>query len=380
MRSTLCKNTDWGISKMKKHYDICVVGFWCGSNYGSLLNGYAVYCLLKKEFGKEVLMLQKPGLKANDTEIEEDHNIKFINKYYDSEDISPIMSYSQLLKLNEICDCFCSGSDQIWNYTLLFNENFYLPFVSDEKKLISFATSFGHKYDKTPDEVKPRIKEYLQRYSAISVREEFDVNILRDNYGLNSTLVFEPVFCIDKRYYQEIIDNTSFSLDSHYLLSYILDPTPKKRETILQYAKLTGFKIVNILSGNPSDWEKNREILDLPGTLSSVGVEEFLKAFSNADFVITDSFHGTAFSIIFNKPFLSIGNYRRGYERFVDLLSRLKLKDRLVQNPQQIPLEEKYTMPIDCEINQIIEREAKKTVEWLKNAVEQPKKSLRTLS
>ena len=98
---------------MKDHYDVCVAGFWFGSNYGSLLNGYATYCLLKKEFGKEVLMLQKPGVKANDPEISEGHNTRFVKKYYDSEDISPALPYSDLKNLNELCDCFCAGSDQI---------------------------------------------------------------------------------------------------------------------------------------------------------------------------------------------------------------------------------------------------------------------------
>lgn len=360
---------------MKKHYDICVAGFWFGSNYGSLLNGYAEYCLLKKEFGKEVLMLQKPGVESTDPEISEGHNTRFVRKYYDPEDISPAMPYSELKKLNEICDCFCAGSDQIWNYNLSFHENLYLPFVNEDKKLISFATSFGHKRDKTPDEAKPRIREYLQRYNAISVREQFDLDILSNNYGIKGTLVFEPVFCINQQYYLDLIKHSALNLNKPYLLTYILDPTPEKREAILYYAKQTGLQIVNILSGNPN--ERNKNLLDLPGTLEDVGAEDFLKAFANADFVITDSFHGTAFSIIFNKQFLSIGNYGRGYERFIDLLDRLKLKDRLVSTPKSIPHDKKFLSPIDyTETNAIIEAEAKRTVEWFKYAVETPLDSL----
>lgn len=67
--------------KMKKHYDVCIAGFWYGSNYGSLLNGYAMYRILK-DYGKEVLMLQKPGATSGDQEIKSGHNVNFVHKYY----------------------------------------------------------------------------------------------------------------------------------------------------------------------------------------------------------------------------------------------------------------------------------------------------------
>lgn len=357
---------------MKKHYDICIAGFWYGSNYGSLLNGYAMYRVLK-DYGKEVLMLQKPGATENDEEIKTGHNVEFVKKYYDPEDISPVLPYTRLEELNDICDCFCAGSDQIWNYNLSFHENLYLPFVKPEKKLISFSTSFGHKRDKTPDEAKPRIKEYFQRYNAISVREQFDVDILKSNYGVKSTLLFEPVFCIDKTYYNKLAANAKFHEEEPYLLTYILDPTPEKREAILYYGEKSGLKVVNMLNGVKEVWQKNKERLNLPNVIENVEAEDFLKAFMHASYVITDSFHGSAFSIIFNKPFLAIGNYGRGYERFVDLLGRLELLDRLIEDPKNIPLDENYLKPLSyVKTNKIIERESRRTVNWIKNVIDTP--------
>ena len=360
---------------MKKHYDICVAGFWYGFNYGSLLNGYAEYKLLKN-MGKEVLMLHKPiapGAPIIDREITEGHNVSFVNKYYDAEDISPRYTYYELKSLNEICDCFCAGSDQIWNYELSFHENLYMPFVEDDKKLISFSTSFGHKKDKTPIECRERIKSYLERYSAISVREKFDVEILKNNYGLVGQLVFEPVFSLDKKYYEELILNSKFNEEEPYILTYILDPNEEKRNAIIYYAKHLGVKVINLLDGDTYVREKNRKILNLPNILENIEAEDFLKTFYNAKYVITDSFHGTAFSIIFNKPFLSIGNYGRGFERFIDLLSRLDLMDRLV-DPRAIPHDKKYLKPIDyTDVNEIIKRESRYTIEWLKNAVDMSK-------
>lgn len=358
---------------MREHYDICVAGFWYGWNYGSLLNGYAEYVLLK-EFGKKVLMLQKPNAKEDDPEITTGHNTAFVKKNYDPEDVSPVLSYSELPSLNDICDCFCAGSDQIWNHDLSFYENMYLPFVNDNKKIISFATSFGHKNDKTPDNAMPRIRKYLQRYSAISVREQFDVDILHDNYGIKGTLVFEPVFCIDKKYYLELAEKSNFNIDEPYLLTYILDPTPEKRGAILYYAEKLGLKTINLLDGDMNRAQRIAEILNLPNTYYDYEVEDYLKLFINANYVITDSFHGSAFSIIFNKSFLAIGNPWRGLERFNDLLGRLKLTDRLVPDQNHIPYDDKYLMPIDfSKANEIIRAESKQTVEWLRNAVETPK-------
>lgn len=129
---------------MKKHYDVCVAGFWYGENYGSLLNGYAEYRLLKN-FGKEVLMLRMPSVNANNLEDTTRHNAAFIKKYYDQDDISPVIPYSELNRLNEICDCFCAGSDQIWNYRLSFQENMYLPFVNPDKNELVLQLLLGKK-------------------------------------------------------------------------------------------------------------------------------------------------------------------------------------------------------------------------------------------
>ena len=361
---------------MKEHYDICIAGFWYGWNYGSLLNGYAEYRILK-DFGKEVLMLQKPNAIANDPEITQGHNTDFIKKYYDADDISPVFSYEDLNKLNNYCDCFCAGSDQIWNYKLSFYENMYLPFVNDNKKIISFATSFGHKNDLTPDEAKSRVRKYFSRFNAISVREKFDVDILKENYGINGTLVFEPVFCIDKKYYLELAENSDLDVSQPYILTYILDPTPEKRNAALFYAKKSGLKLINILDGDNSRSERIKKILNLPNSFTGIDVGSFIKAFMNASFVITDSFHGSAFSIIFNKPFISIGNPWRGLDRFNDLLTRLNLKERLVTDQNNIPLDEKYLSEIDySKTNEIIESEKQRTVEWLRNVIETPKDKL----
>lgn len=366
---------------MKQHYDVCIAGFWYGPNYGSLLNGYAEYCLFKEVLGKEVLMLTRPWRNEVDNAAKEEmtkgHNAAFLKKYYEPEDISPDLTYNRLKTLNEVCDCFCAGSDQIWNYPMSFSENMFLPFADKEKKLISFATSFGHQRDRSPRKVRPRLARYFRRFSAISVREQFGVDILRYNYGIKAELVFEPVFCIDKQKYYDLAKAGTMDVTQPYLLTYILDPTPEKRAAIVAYSEMLGIRAINILDGQPKNRQHNFEVMNLPNTYQGICAEDFLQAYINAQFVITDSFHGMAFSLIFNKSFIVLGNPRRGIARFYDMLGRVKQLDRLIPDETAIPIDRKYTLPIDYTItNQIIKNEVEHTVEWLRTALETGKDQL----
>ena len=354
---------------MRKHYDVCVAGYWYSQNYGSLLNGFATYSILK-DMGKSVLMLNKLETTVDDPELR-GHNIHFINQNYDSEDISPLYRYSELKKLNELCDVFCAGSDQIWNHTISFHENMYLPFVNSNKKIISFCTSFGHAKDLVPKERKCVIRKYLERYSAISVREKFDVDILHNNYGLNATLLFEPALFLKKERYDSIASKSKYYKKKNYFLVYILNATNNIKKAIEEYSKLSGLKAIIIVDGYYDGTAYNTKILGSENILTNVEVADFLALFKNSDFILTDSFHGTVFSVYYAKPFISIPNLERGRERFDDFLSRVNLLDHLVDEKQPIPIDKKYLAPLNKDnLSKIIDMERDKALSWLKNALD----------
>lgn len=362
----------------KTHYDIGVVGCWWGSNYGSILNGYAVYNTLKS-LGLSVLMIHKHNAKKNDWEIYNTHNEKFIQNFYPAEDVSPIIPFSRLHELNDVCDMFLTGSDQIWNYGInrIFDFAFMLNFVDDDKKKLSFGTSFGHAKDATPQEKRPMVKALMQRYTAVSVREQSGADICRDVYDVKAQVVVEPVFCMTKEQYLEIAAKSKLEVEEPYILTYILDPTPEKRKAIQYYSEISGMKALNVLDGDPRVYERNKAALNLPNTMGKIGTEDFMKLYANASLVMTDSFHGTAFSIIFNKPFLSITNFKRGSVRFGELLGKFDLQDRLVPNPEKIPLDKRYFEQIDfTHANAIMQRERESSIAWLRNVIETPKEKL----
>ena len=358
----------------KQVYDVCVVGFWYGANYGSILNGYATYRILKN-LGKSVILLGKPDYETDDMELRAwTHNMKFMNSVYSKDEIVPRMSFDDMSLINKHAYTFLAGSDQIWNYRVSFSGCMYLPFVKEEKRRISFCSSFGSINDHVPNERQKFVSEEFHKYDAISVREEFGKENLKNKYGIDAKVLLEPVFDIEKEIYYELIEQATFYENEPYIIAYILDPNDEKLAVINKIGYCMGCKVITIPDGYytiiKSSWDKYQRKGEFPNVQVNMDVTDFLKAFSDAQFVVTDSFHGTCFSIIFEKKFISVCNNLRGAERFDDSLGRFNLVDRLVCDIGKFQWNDNYLDDIDYEsINKVIERGRNEAVEWLSKAV-----------
>ena len=359
-----------------KHYDICLVGVWYGANYGSTINGYAEYKILQN-FGKSVLMMQKPGAAKGDVELKpSNHNVKFILKHYSPEDIAPLVRINELEKLNEYVDGFCVGSDQIWNYPVSVHGIMYLPFAHDDKYRISYSTSCGSSNDHVPADKVSEVKEQLQKFNAISVRESSSSKVLKEKYGVSSEVLIDPVFTLDLQEYEKIIEESQFdTTGSPYLLAYILDPTDEKIDFLLKSSELLNLHLIIVADGFygilKCSWEKYDKGKINGNFIKGALVEDFLKLVHDASLVITDSFHGTAFSIIFERQFISICNSKRGKNRFYDLLEKLDLTDRLIDGKLgNVNIEKLAKSKIPYErVNEIISRENEQSRRWLEYAL-----------
>lgn len=358
-----------------RKYDICVAGFWYGANYGSLLNGYAIYKILRN-CGKSVVMLNKPNCAPDDMELAAvNHNTKFIKSIYPQDVLSPRMSIDDIELINKHVETFLAGSDQIWNYYVSFEGFMYLPFAHNNKRRISFCTSFGDKNDNVNKEEYQFVYKELHKYDAISVREEFGKENLKNKYHIESEVLLEPVFDIEKEVYNKLIDQASFNESEQYILAYILDPTDEKLNVIIELSNYINCKVITIPDGYytiiNNSWENYENKNKFPNLQTNMDARNFLKAFSGAEFVITDSFHGTCFSIIFERRFISISNNIRGLERFRDILERFNLMNRLVSDVNQFSWKKEYLDYIDYEpINKVIEEGRRKSIQWLKMALE----------
>lgn len=218
---------------------------------------------------------------------------------------------------------FVVGSDQIWlSKYLPFAFLDFLPTHSN-KKLICYAASNGRNSWTINPKTTKQCRTLAQNFNAISVRELGMVEVSKEVLGVQTTHVLDPTMLLSKDYYLKFCKPSSAKST---LFSYVLDKSAGKmtiEQTISNSLSLEVVSLMPELNFNVA----NRR--DVDRTLFS-SVEDWLSGISNADFVFTDSFHGTVFAIIFNKPFIVCGNKQRGMHRFESLLTQFGLMDRLV--------------------------------------------------
>ena len=206
------------------------------------------------------------------------------------------------------------GSDQVWRPAYNQLDNTFLSFVKDRKVTkIAYAASFGVKVWEYSDVQTFRYSKLAKLFKAISVREKSGVDLCRQYLNVNAVETIDPTLLLRQEQYCQLCSGIQKSRDS-YLAAYILDLTEGKKDFIYKIAKKMNLT-VKLFSA-----EK-----DLNYT-----VEQWLSMFRDASYVITDSFHGTVFSIIFHKQFISIVNANRGNDRFESLLSKFELTERLI--------------------------------------------------
>lgn len=176
-----------------------------------------------------------------------------------------------------------------------------------------------------------RAKAYLQRFDAISVRENQGVEMLREHFGVpNARHTLDPVFLRAPAWWNELAERGENAGGEPYLLAYILNSTPEKQAAIAQAAKERGIRKVTYIF----DGARKQPLVEQPGlevaSRNGIDVYSWLRMIRDADLVVTDSFHGTCFSIIFGKQVFAIANSTRGMDRFTSLAEQFGLQNILV--------------------------------------------------
>lgn len=355
---------------LHKKFDIGVLGVWYGLNYGSVLTYYALQSVLK-QMGLSPLMIEKPGAADDDFERRDTHARRFANEFFHTSGTRPL---DRQYELNNLCDGFIIGSDQVWNYGIsrAFGKTFYLDFAEDNKKKVAYAASFGHGTDFAPEEERVVISRLMKRFDAIAVREDDGVRLCRDVYHVDATRVLDPVFLANPDDYAAFAERSRFHEQSPYLLAYILDTTPEKKDLLLHMSKRLGLRPVIMLDGFGNNAAVNRKMLNMDDCVrSELEVYDWLYFFKNASYVLTDSFHGMCFSVLFNKQFLPLPNRHRGYSRFLSIANLLNMADRLIMDPVKELKEEKFLQPIDyTRVNAILDNDRTRCRQWLNTALQ----------
>lgn len=196
-------------------------------------------------------------------------------------------NFKNIKNANNYYDTFIVGSDQIWNYNITNDWNYYLSFVENPNVKCSYSASFGN--ISVIDNYYSIIKEYLNDFKFLSVREKSGVNIINNKFGLNCRNVVDPTFLLNESDWNLLIKN---NIKEDYILLYVLHENDcyKIADRI---KKLTGLKVYVIS-------QSIRKKID-GKYFRNAGPIEFLTLIKNCKYIITDSFHGTAFGIIFKK-------------------------------------------------------------------------------
>lgn len=238
-------------------------------------------------------------------------------------------------------DVLIVGSDQVWRKsygdTSFFNKflpqksfpnlkTFYLDFVEDlntRPRCISYAASLGVDYAEYNRKEIETLGSFLRVFDMVSVREESGISLIRDVYKWRDDVqqVLDPTLLLTKEDYIRLLNIPSTRTEP-YLFYYVLDDSEQKEELLSNLSSQLSLPVKSII---PYSKEGIVEDRVLPS------VEDWIASFANANFVLTDSFHGMVFSILFNKPFYVIGNSKRGMSRFKSLLSLFNLEDRLIR-------------------------------------------------
>lgn len=335
------------------------------SRYVSLGPWYIKYPIYIKNAILKFIMRQKVEVRP-DVEINKipktiaQHTEPFINKYIKriyTKDFSNI-------KKNKF-DAFIIGSDQVWRprYFGQRIENAYLDFAKEwNVKRIAYAASFGAEEWEYTNEQTCTCSELLKIFNAVSVRESLAVEFCKERLGVKVEHVLDPTMLLTKENYINLFNVAGITQSEGDLFCYILDNNPENSNIIESIARERNLNPFYVNSRYEDPNAPLEERIQQP-------VEKWLRAFYDAEFVITDSFHACVFSIIFNKPFIVFGNKERGMARFESLLNMFGLEDRLVSslNETKTVLEK----PIDWDrVNNIHKRLKKESLFFLKKNLE----------
>lgn len=326
-------------------------------NYGNRLQNYALQEALKK-IGVDVVTnrIDNDITKRKIKEIIKVLRNRYSSDYFSHFDIENIrFRYSKKCVDSNAVDYYIAGSDQIWNPNFSFNsDREFLTFTSSEKK-IAYAASIG--VSELSEEQETRFKNNLSDFHAISVREKDAADLIFSITGKRPEVVLDPTMLLTKKEWEKVSRQSKLKVEKPFIAKYFLGIRNKEvEERIESYARENGCEIIDITAYN------------CPYV---IGPAEFVYLLQNSKMNFVDSYHGTVFSILFNKPFYTFARpNEKGYgdmnSRFDTIFSLLPMKERYVVNLEDVIFSPKIDY---CKINAILEIERHKSIKFLREAL-----------
>lgn len=282
--------------------------------------------------------------------------------------LEKVDSWSALTEQSRECDFVVVGSDQLWRPSNIAGEYFTLEFVPDEVHKIAFSTSFG--VSELPKSLHKHAKKYLDRIEDISVREDSGKSIVKSITGRDIPVVCDPTMMLDATEWMAI-QPTERIVPEKYILCYFMGDNPEHREFVKRLKKETGYQIVGLLHG-ATYITSDDDFADFAPY--DIGPGEFIHLIRNAEYMCTDSFHGTVFSILNSTAFFAFRRYDDSSEfstndRLHTLLRWTGLSDRMLYGTEDV--KEQLSKTIDfAEVLKAVEAKRAESLAYLMKALE----------
>lgn len=331
------------------------------ANYGAVLQCYAT-CRILKELGHNVELINVeqedyPWWKHAGFYLKDKAFDRFQERFY-APKTRLFHNVDEIREAHFDYDCLLVGSDQTWNPDISKNlcMAFFLDFGKKECRRISYASSFGfEKWPEKYNDLKRIVSPALSRFQYISVREETGRQILKETFGIDAIKVLDPTLLFTD--YSEVIGQIE---EKDEVVSYLLNRSPKQLKEGRRIAKLFGCTPKMISTIYPY-WGYRY--------IYPPSMERWLQYMGGAKLVITDSFHGVVFSLIFRRNFVVITPENGRNSRLVDLLRMTGLEDRY-HNENETLKPEDITKTIDYDkVNSILDTQRKISVDFLKTSL-----------
>lgn len=281
----------------------------------------------------------------------------------------PYLGYDALKNGSNDYRAFVLGSDQLWHPDNIENHYFTMEFIDDNIPKITYAPSFG--VSEIPEKQKEATKIYLNRIQHISVREETGKKIVKELTGKDVPVVLDPTFMLSINDWENMQPKEPIYAKK-YIFCYFLGNNPEHRKIVKRIKEKTGYDIV-ALPHIDELVKEDEQYADVK--MYDVGPAEMINLIKNAEIICTDSFHCTAFSIMYEKEFYTFNRFKEGQKastntRLKSILSLLGLEDRLYTDYDKVL--DKISIKIDyCNTREKLKEMKEKSDNYLENALKQ---------
>lgn len=321
-------------------------------NYGGMLQAYALVCACNLVSPSAKILLYPTRQQASGIarrirslvdwckqvillifpmDLSSSHAAKIAMADEFKKSISPHIEYcpdSSLEKLQNSNCRFVVGSDQVWRASyargIVDSGFFFLNFLnrSLREKSISYSASFGSSEWEGNFEETLECKKLLKDFKAVSVREYSGVKLCKDVFQVDAVQMPDPTLLHPAEFYSNLITSSKTWLpEKKFLAAYILDGNDETERFLSEVSDSIDLYLQHLMPRSTAKKRRDR---------FPVSVPQWLRLIRDCECFITDSFHGCVFAILFNKPFVCLGNLKRGNARFEGLLSTFDLQERLL--------------------------------------------------